>query len=366
MEKYLVCQEEASQKFWWVKTEGLKMSLTYGQVGSRVQRKTQSFDFVTVQECNTEVEKMIKAKLKSGYIVGINSETQASQEHTKRYALSCEEVWDQDKGINELIAMMNEDAQLEKLQHITIGCWGESYDNSAQPILDFFVDNQDRLRQLESIFVGDMDFEECEISWIEQGNYTEVIKSFPNLKKLQIKGSNGLTLSPLKHKNLEHLEIICGGLPSSVLNDIANSELPQLKTLILYLGVDQYGFNGSIEDVKKILYKEKFPQLTYLGIVNSEIENEVVAAVLASDLLPQLETLSFGYGCLTDEGGNLLLTEKDKLAHLKTLDLTYHFLTDEMMEKLTALPMEVIVSEQQEIDYDEDDGESYLYPMFGE
>lgn len=365
MEKYLVYQDEESQKFWWIKTDGLKMTLTYGQVGSKRQRKTQSFDFDSVQECNKEVDKMMKSKLKCGYVVSVNPETQALLESTKRYTLSADEVWEQGRTINTLIAIMDKDAQIEKLKHITIGCWGESYDNGVQPILDFFVDNQDRLRQLESLFVGDMDYEECEISWIEQGDYTEVIKAFPRLKKLQIKGSEGLILSPLKHEKLEHLEIICGGLPSTVLDDIANAALPQLKTLVLYLGDGGYGFDGDIEDVKKILYKNKFPNLTYLGIVNSEIENEVVAAVLASDILPQLETLSFGYGCLTDEGGNLLLAEKDKLAHLKTLDLTYHYLTDEMMAKMTALPMQVIVAEQQDLDYD-DDGKAYLYPMFGE
>lgn len=38
-----------------------------------------------------------------------------------------------------------------------------------------------------------MDFEECEVSWIVQGNYEKFLKAFPNLKSLKIKGSAELS-----------------------------------------------------------------------------------------------------------------------------------------------------------------------------
>lgn len=282
----------------------------------------------------------------------------------RRFALSGEEIWDEGKGISDLIAKMEEDEQLEEVKELVIGCWGESYDDSSQKILDFMVEHKDRFQQLESLFVGDIEQEESEVSWIQQGNFTEVLKALPNLKKLTIKGSEGLVLSPVCHEKLEMIEIITGGLPVNIIHELKESKLPGLKTLILYLGVENYGFNGTIGDIKDLLHKEKFPGLRYLGIVDSEIQNEVVGAVLESDLLPQLNVIEFSMGCLTDEGGQKILDHKDKIAHLEKLDLHFHYLSDEMMEKLSQLPIPVDLSEQEEMD--EYDGEIYLYPMLTE
>ncbi|WP_243116548.1 hypothetical protein [Marinisporobacter balticus] len=75
------------------------------------------------------------------------------------------------------------------------------------PILDELVANNEKVAHIESLYVGDMTYEECEVSWIEQGNYSELIAALPNLKHLTIKGSNGLSLTNLNHQKLESLEI---------------------------------------------------------------------------------------------------------------------------------------------------------------
>ncbi|MHC1747245.1 MAG: STM4015 family protein [Cellulosilyticaceae bacterium] len=363
MEKHFIYQDEKSQKFWSIKTEGLTLEVCYGRLGTAGQKKEKIFE--DEQALEKEVNKLIKEKTKKGYVESDKEEVIATKDEAKRYGLTSDDVWDDGKGIDDLIKRMAKDKKLQELKHITIGCWGESCDENCQKILDFLVENKDKLGNLETLFVADMDYEECEVSWIEQGNYTDVIKTFPNLKKLKIKGSNGLVLSPMNHENLEHIEIICGGLPTSVLKELVNSKLPNLKTLILYLGVDNYGFDGSIEDVKPLLSKALFPSLTRLELVDSEIEDEVVKAVLESDILAQLKQLAFSKGCLTDEGGNEILQHQDKVSHLENLDLSYHYLTDEMMEKLKALPIQVDVSDQQEAEC-YSDGDVYRYPMLTE
>jgi len=88
----------------------------------------------------------------------------------------------------------------------------------------------------------------------------------------------------LKHKNLKTLVIQTGGLPPNVVQDIANADLPNLEKLELWLGDDNYGFESSIEDFDAIINGGKFPKLTYLGLKNSNIQDEIAIAIAKSPL----------------------------------------------------------------------------------
>lgn len=276
---------------------------------------------------------------------------------------------DYESGEKDALTLAQEvlaDSDLPDLDELVIGCWGESYDNSVQSLLDEFTANADKLRHLKSLFIGDMDYEECEVSWIEQGNYETLLAALPGLEKLTIKGSVGLSLGKVRHAALQEIEIICGGLPKNVLHELAAAELPALTKLNLYLGVEEYGFDGGIEDVKALLRSPLMRQLTYLGLGDSEWQDEVVEAVLEVLPLLRLEVLDFSNGTLTDQGGQLLLDAKDKLKNLKKIDLTYHFLSDEMMERLKATGLPFVLDDPQETDIDEDDGYIYRFPMLTE
>ena len=257
------------------------------------------------------------------------------------------------------------DPDLPRLKSIIVGMWDqEIYDADVNEIFKMIADNKEKFSHIESLFIGDMDSEENEISWIKQGDYEELLKSLPNLKSLKIKGSDGLSLGALDHRNLEELEIICGGLPVCVLNSLKTAKLPNLKKLILYSGVEDYGYDCEISDFADIAKKKLFPELKYLGFTNSEVQNDLVRVILESDILPQLETIDVSCGCLTDEGGQLILDSAGKLGALKRLDANYHYMSEDMMKKLEALPFEVDVSDEQE--EDEYDGETYMYPMITE
>ena len=107
-----------------------------------------------------------------------------------------------------------------------------------------------------------------------------------------------------------------------------------------------------------------FPKLEYLGIVDSEIQDELTEVVLASKYMGQISTLDLSMGTLTDEGGALLLEKLPAYPNVKTLDVHYHYLTDEMMEKLENLPIAVDVSEQNEAE--EYHGEIWMNAMLTE
>ena len=281
--------------------------------------------------------------------------------NSKKYFYEYEDYEENNKDSKTMAKEILEDSCLDKLDEIIIGCWGDCWENNSQAIIDSFVDNKDRFKNIKSIYIGDMDYEECEVSWIEQGDYSKVWDALPNLEQLTIKGSQGLVLGEMNHKNLKSLEIICGGIPKEVLNDIANSNLPNLEKLNLYIGVDNYGFDGDMEDIKKVIENDSFKNLKYLGLGDSEEEDKIVKIVLESKIIQQLEVLDFSNGTLSDKGGQVILDNKDKLLNLKKLDLHYHFLSDEKMDAISKLPIEVDLDDQQE-----NDEEYGNYPMLTE
>lgn len=274
--------------------------------------------------------------------------------------------WDNEIPQEEFINNILADEDLAKIRSLIIGRWGECWDEeSCQPIIDMFVEHAERFAHLESLYVGDMESDECEISWIKQGDYSRLYAALPNLKKLTIQGTQDLELGEIAHDNLEHLEIISGGTPCGVFASLQNSQMPALKTLIVYIGIENYGFDASMDIVMKLASKSLFPSLTHLGLVNSEEQNEIARRVLESDILPQLEVLELSCGTLTDEGAEHLLKHADRLSYLKLLDLHYHYLTTEMQKKLQkTLTCTLELSEEQKADIDDD--EVYMYPMFTE
>ncbi len=282
--------------------------------------------------------------------------------NTKKYVYEYDDYEDGNCDAETMAEQILNDPDLSSLDEIVVGCWGESYDNGAQAIIDVFVNNPDAFANISSLFIGDMDYEECEVSWIEQGNYSKLWAALPNLKKLTIKGATELELGAISHAKLESLELISGGLPSNVLASIAKADLPKLEKLNLYIGVEDYGFSGDIAEVKAVVDQCKnFPSLKYLGIGDSELQDEIAEYVMNCKVLESLETLDFSNGTLSDVGAKSILEKKDRLVALKTLNLNYHFMSDTMMETISKLPFEVLIGEQQV-----NDEEYGNYPMLTE
>lgn len=269
-------------------------------------------------------------------------------EKCKKFMYSYDEYEEQGKGAETLVEDILADPDFPVLTELVIGDWGNSWEDGCQKILDGIVEQAERFSHIESLFIGDMDYEECEVSWIIQGDYSRLWAAMPQLKELTIKGSTDLELGEICHEGLESLTIICGGLSRSVLNSIQDAKLPGLKKLLLYIGVEAYGFDGDENTVKELLEKADFPKLTYLGIEDSEIQDELAQVVLESKFMGQIETLDLANGTLTDKGGELLLKELPKWPNVKKLDVHYHYMSDEMAGKLEALPLEVDASEGNE------------------
>lgn len=287
---------------------------------------------------------------------------------SKTFGFTFDDYDNEECNVNTLFQSILTDNELPELEEIIIGDWKDAWDDeagSAQILIDGILENKDRFSHIKSLFIGDMDFESCEVSWIIQGDYSRLWSALPNLEKLVIKGSTNLELGNIAHEKLQHLEIICGGLPKSVIASVRDANLPSLKTLLLYIGVEDYGFDGDISTIKDLLAQSDFKELTYLGLTDSEIQDDVTEAVMQSGYISQIETLDLSMGTLTDKGGRILLDRLPEFPNIKNLNVEYHFLSDEMMEKLENLPgIKVNADDQQEPD--EYDGDIYYYPMLTE
>lgn len=235
----------------------------------------------------------------------------------------------------------------DRLSGLIIGMWGsEMYENPPAEIVEALAAAGDQLPNLRALFLGEMTFEENEISWIQQTDVSALWDAFPRLEIFCVRGSNGLSLGKMKMNHLRQLTIECGGLPKSVLAEVAAAQLPVLEHLELYLGTENYGWDGSASDLAPILSGKLFPKLKYLGLRDSEIADDVAKAVAKSPLLERIEVLDLSLGTLSDEGGEALLAAP-ALKKLKKLDLHHHYLSDEVAERFRGLGIEVNLDDAQ-------------------
>lgn len=257
-----------------------------------------------------------------------------------------------------------EDPSVDELKALIIGDWGGAGEsNGIKPVVQALTDAKDKLANLEALFLGDMISEECEISWIHQDDLSPLWSAYPGLIELGVRGGEGLSLGSMTMPALKKLVIEAGGLPQSVVEEVASASLPELEHLELWLGTDEYGGDSSMEDVQSILTTPRFPKLTYLGLKNSMLANEIAKAIPTSPIVAQLQVLDLSMGILTDSGVEALASATN-LGHLQKLDLHYHFASNDAIAKLAELGIAIDASDPQEPDSYDD--ETYYYVAVSE
>ncbi|RKS68693.1 hypothetical protein BZB76_5817 [Actinomadura pelletieri DSM 43383] len=236
---------------------------------------------------------------------------------------------------------------------LIIGYWGASYDNDVADPVDLLEKAAASFPKLKALFLGDITGEESEISWIEHSDISPLFTAFPGLERFEVRGAQGLRLEPIKSDRLRVLRFESGGLPAHVVRTVGASDLPNLEHLDLWLGDGNYGGDATVADLAPFLSGERFPALRHLGLEDSEIQDEIAAAVAGAPVVARLESLSLAMGILTDQGAEALLSGQP-LTHLRELDLHHHFLSDAMVERVkAALPdVEVDLDEQEKPDDD--------------
>ena len=273
------------------------------------------------------------------------------------YALRAEsDYYYYDYEITDKLAGLLRDPHASNLEALVIGSWisllQSGHDSSA--IVNALVAAKEKLPSLKALFLGDIHYEEYEISWIRQSNMSPILEAYPNLEMLQIRGGEGLTFSPTRHDNLKILVIETGGLSYVTIGQVCALELPALEHLELWLGRG----NSSVEDLMPILAGDLFPNLTYLGLRNSQYSDKIAAALVDSPVLQKISVLDLSMGTLGNKVA-LALLESPAINQLDILNVSETFLSDDTIEKLQQLDCQVIADDRDKYyeycDYYEDE-----------
>ncbi|MFE4533843.1 STM4015 family protein [Streptomyces scopuliridis] len=273
-----------------------------------------------------------------------------------------EEAWEAS------FARFAESVDTTEVRALIVGDWSDAYDTGPDEVISALVAARDRLPALRALFLGDITFMECEISWINQGLVTPLLDAFPELRAFGVRGGQDLCFPAVRHERLRSLTIETGGLDAEVVRSVAASDFPELEHLDLWLGTSWYGANAQVADLAPILAGSRLPRLRSLALRNSEIQDEIAVALAGAPVVAGLETLDLSMGTLGDEGAEALLGGQP-LTHLKKLDLHHNYLGEAMRKRLLdtlgAVGVEIDLSESTEPDR-ESDGVEHRYTAVAE
>jgi hypothetical protein len=249
------------------------------------------------------------------------------------------------------------DPNVTKVTSLIIGVWDYECE-SNEPLVELLTSNSHKLPNLSALFLGDIIEEEAQISWIVQSNLSSMLQAYPQLEYLQIKGNDGLSFGEMKLDRLKTLIIETGGLSLSVAQEVFQAQLPALEHLELWLGTPNYGGDITPEDLAPLLNGSLFPKISYLGLRDSEIADQVAVAVAKAPIVQRLKTLDLSLGNMGDVGATALLASP-LIQQLENLYLHHHYISEELTQKLTNLSVMVDVSDRQEANVY--DGEEHRY-----
>ncbi|WP_416976798.1 STM4015 family protein [Streptomyces sp. T028] len=277
------------------------------------------------------------------------------------------DVYDADEEWPAAFARFCAAVDTTRVRALIVGAWKEAYEEDPSEVIEALVAARDRFPALRALFLGDMESEECEISWINQTDVTPLLTAFPELEEFGVRGGSGLRFPAVSHGALRRLVVETGGLPAEVVRGVGGSDLPALEHLDLWLGTPEYGGDSEPADLEPILSGARLPSLRHLALRNSETQDAVAAAVASAPVVARLEVLDLSMGILTDEGAAALLGGQP-LTHLRKLDLHHHYLTEPLQDRLrqTLAGVELDLDRGGADEDAEDDGRVWRWVAVGE
>jgi uncharacterized protein (TIGR02996 family) len=374
------------EKFWAVSLQRERLTIEHGKAGAAGGMDTQVFPDAAAAQ--VDYSKLVASMIREGYTEqkqpgdsireGLISALVADpDDHVARMAFAdylseqgeqlpavayrIEEAGYGEEGygtIANLQAFLAEPG-VGLVQALVVGsCWGFEYSSeSSAEVVQTLIAARDRLTNLRSLFLGDILRRENEISWIRHSDITGLFDAFPDLEHFRVRGGDGLVLRELRHDNLKSLVFEASNLSRTVVHAVGASKLPSLEHLELWLGTDEYGADTTPDDLDGILQGKHLPSLRYLGLRNSEIIDDIPRVLAGAPVLERLRVLDLSLGTMTDRGAEALLAIPG-LSRLEKLDIHHHYVSPALIERLSALGIQVDASDVREA---EDIGAEELY-----
>jgi hypothetical protein len=147
-----------------------------------------------------------------------------------------------------------------------------------------------------------------------------VYPAVPALRELAIAAGH-VVLGDVVLPHLVSFDLVTTGLVERGARAIAAARWPSLERLSLQVGARRRGGTAKLRDLRPILDGAGLPRLAHLAITHTEFTDDLIAALAASALLPQLATLDVSTGTLTDIGARSIYRHQSAFAHLQSIDL---------------------------------------------
>lgn len=212
---------------------------------------------------------------------------------------------------------------------------------------------------LRKLYLADYSRDESELSWGDLGDLSKMWRRMPNLEELKIRCGKMKMGKPTLPK-LRRLEIQTGGLSRASIEAVTKGTWPALERLELWFGDSDYGGEGKVSQLQRLLDGTGFPKLRYLGLMNAQFTDEICQAIARSKIVKQLAVLDLSMGLMSNDGAAALADRAKALAHLEQLDVSDNYLDDSAKKLLAPFGKRLTFGHQKDPDR-YGDGEEYRY-----
>jgi len=339
---YLIFHSSDNKKFWHIRTRDNRYTTVSGQIGKNSTSATKVFkdSGSMVRAARTLMEAKEKAGYTKQYMVRTRN-TFANKpieifDYQSLYPNAAVKLVGSFEGmyIHKQMELLTKFPNFTLLDTLVIGRMVNQY--AIEVLLEKLVGFKNSFSNLKHLFVGDISLDEIRaLLDIIQTDYTNFYQHFPNLESFGVRGSQYLVLGKIELPKLKRLIVETTALQKETIQDICNSDLPNLEHLDIWLS-NRYGSGNIIEpeDMMPIL-NNKFPSLKYLGLKNYDRQDDLVKILSGAKVLKNLEVLDISMSILTDEGAQALYHNND-LLKLKHINCRYHYISEEWRAKLKA------------------------------
>jgi uncharacterized protein (TIGR02996 family) len=229
------------------------------------------------------------------------------------------------------------------IQSLTLGCFDFEGDNDYAALYPVLVEGGPR-PSMRTLFVGDTNSEEQELSWTSAADLNEIVGLYPNLQDLKVRAGSMTLEGALNYPKLESLVIESGGMSQESVRAVASASFPELRRLEIWTGSRSYGATSSVDDVASILQGKTLPKLEELGLRNSEYADDICRELAIAPILERVTSIDLSMGLMTDAGVDSLLQSRGRFARVKKLDVSDNYLSAAAIDALKGLGPHIEIS----------------------
>jgi uncharacterized protein (TIGR02996 family) len=192
-----------------------------------------------------------------------------------------------------------------------------------------------------------------QISWTYLGDFSKLYPQLEKLETLRLAVGHMKLGTAIKLPSLKSFVVETGGFTKDNLKAVLAATWPNLETLSLCFGDDEYGCNIKMKDLKPLLDGKSLKKVKHLGLRNAQFQDEICEEIVRAPILKQLKTLDLSKGILTERGAKALVENAKALGHLEKLDVSEGFIPEEWVKKLKKeFGKKLDVSDQEKSDDD--------------